>query len=94
MTALSPQGAGGTIYLQRNWLSSAPDRRLPDPADVYLTGTLDNTGDTLTLDDPALTFALDGGTIDGGTVETTNGAALDGARRHPGRRHASTAPST
>ena len=42
----------------------------------YLRGTLDNTGETLTLDDPGLTFALYGGTIDGGTVETTGGAAL------------------
>ncbi len=43
---------------------------------VNLRGTLDNTGETLTLNDPGLAFMLDGGAIDGGTVETTGGAAL------------------
>ncbi len=43
---------------------------------IDLLGTLDNTGGTLTLDVPGLTFALDGGTIEGGSVEPTNGAAL------------------
>ena len=43
---------------------------------VDIRGTLDNTGATLTLDDPELSFGVFGGTIDGGTVETTGGAAL------------------
>ncbi len=70
-------GAGASVYLLGTG-STLPGSSFAGAGDVFLNGTLDNNGDTLSLDDPALEFALDGGTIDGGTVETTNGATLVG----------------
>jgi hypothetical protein len=43
---------------------------------VNLTGTLQNTAATLTLDATSGSWRLAGGTIDGGTVATSGGAAL------------------
>jgi YD repeat-containing protein len=45
---------------------------------VYFEGSLNNTGTTLALNDPSLTYLLYGGTITGGTMATTNGATLVG----------------
>ena len=45
---------------------------------VAVSGILDNSGTTLTLDDSLLTFEMSGGEIDGGDIVTTNGAALFG----------------
>ena len=43
---------------------------------VNLTGTLDNTGDTLTLDATTGSWRLVGGTVLGGTVEFADGESL------------------
>jgi RHS repeat-associated protein len=49
---------------------------------VMVTGTLDNTGQTLTLDGTKGIFGIaDGGTILGGTVATLNGDSLYGTTR-------------
>lgn len=45
---------------------------------VEFDGTLGNDGTTLTLNDAALTYVLNGGTITGGTVAMSNGAVLMG----------------
>ncbi len=42
----------------------------------YLTGTLANTGSTLSIDSSELAFALEGGMISGGTIDVTGGAVL------------------
>ncbi len=43
---------------------------------VHLQGTLDNSGDTLTLDAATGSYLLNGGTIQNGTVEQLNGRTL------------------
>ena len=43
-----------------------------------LTGVVNNTGSTLTVNGSGLTFGILGGTIDGGTIDLTNGATLVG----------------
>ncbi len=63
------------IYLQGTF-SVGSSSSFAGTGAIELEGTLDNTGETLTLNDPGPSFAVAGGTIDGGTVETTGGAAL------------------
>ena len=67
--------SSSVVYLEGTF-SVDPGSSFAGTGAVDIAGTLDNSGQTLTLNDSKLSFGVAGGTIDGGTVETTGGAAL------------------
>ena len=69
---------GGTLRLDGSFTTAGPGKVVSSGGSVDLTGVLDNTGATLTLDATTGPYNLRGGTIQGGTVATGGGALLVG----------------
>jgi hypothetical protein len=69
-------GSGGTLNLSGNFSTAGLGTINRTNGTVYLTGLLNNTNSTLTLNAASGSWVLYGGTIAGGTVTTGGGASL------------------
>ena len=68
--------SGGTLNLGGSFSTAGLGIINGTNGAVYLTGSLNNTNNTLALNAASGFWTLQGGTIRGGTISTTDGAAL------------------